>query len=262
MGGMEIPGMPGGSMVGTNLSDLMGGLGKQTKKRKTSIKESYEILVADESDKMLDQDQIVAEAIDAVENNGIVFLDEIDKIAVSHKSSSGGVSREGVQRDLLPLIEGTIVATKHGLIKTDHILFIASGAFHVSKPSDLLPELQGRLPIRVELRALTKEDFVRILTEPEASLIKQYIALLGTEDVELEFTEDAIDALADIAVSLNSSIENIGARRLQTVMERVLDEISFNAADKSGEAHKIDAKYVKKHLGDIAEDTDLSRYIL
>jgi len=262
MGGMEIPGMPGGSMVGINLSDLMGGLGKQTKKRKTSIKESYEILVADESDKMLDQDQIVAEAIDAVENNGIVFLDEIDKIAVSHKSSSGGVSREGVQRDLLPLIEGTIVATKHGLIKTDHILFIASGAFHVSKPSDLLPELQGRLPIRVELRALTKEDFVRILTEPEASLIKQYIALLGTEDVELEFTEDAIDALADIAVSLNSSIENIGARRLQTVMERVLDEISFNAADKSGEAHKIDAKYVKKHLGDIAEDTDLSRYIL
>lgn len=261
-GGMEIPGMPGGSMVGINLSDLMGGIGKQTKKRKTSIKESYELLIADESDKMLDQDQIVAEAIDSVENNGIVFLDEIDKIAVSDKSSSGGVSREGVQRDLLPLVEGTTVATKHGAIKTDHILFIASGAFHVSKPSDLLPELQGRLPIRVELRALTKEDFVRILTEPEASLIKQYIALMGTEEVKLEFTDDAIDSLADIAVSLNSTVENIGARRLQTVMERVLDEISFTAADKSGEAYKIDAKYVKKHLGDIAEDTDLSRYIL
>ncbi|MFK7901636.1 MAG: ATP-dependent protease ATPase subunit HslU [Nitratireductor sp.] len=262
MGGMEIPGMPGGSMVGINLSDLMGGIGKQTKKRKTTIKESYDHLIADESDKMLDQDQIVAEAIDAVENNGIVFLDEIDKIAVNDQGRSGGVSREGVQRDLLPLVEGTTVATKHGTIKTDHILFIASGAFHVSKPSDLLPELQGRLPIRVELRALTKEDFVRILTEPEASLIKQYIALLATEDVTLEFTDDAIDALADIAVNLNASVENIGARRLQTVMERVLDDISFDASDTKQEVHTIDAKYVKKQLGDISQNTDLSRYIL
>ncbi len=191
-----------------------------------------------------------------------MFLDEIDKIAVAGDARSGGVSREGVQRDLLPLVEGTTVATKHGQVKTDHILFIASGAFHVSKPSDLLPELQGRLPIRVELRALTKEDFVRILTETEASLIKQYIALLSTEDLELKFTKDAIDALADIAVELNSSLENIGARRLQTVMERVLDDISFNAPDKGGTKVKIDAAFVRKNVGDLAKDTDLSRYIL
>lgn len=263
MGGMDIPGMPGGSVGVLNLNDLMGkAFGAKTKRRKTTVKESYEILIEDESDKMLDQDQVTAEAISAVENNGIVFLDEIDKIAVGDSRSSGGVSREGVQRDLLPLVEGTIVATKYGAVKTDHILFIASGAFHVSKPSDLLPELQGRLPIRVELRALTKNDFERILTEPEASLIKQYIALLATEEVDLEFTDDAIEALASIAVDLNSSIENIGARRLQTVMERVLDEISFNAPEKSGEAHKIDGKYVKKQLKDIADNIDLSRYIL
>ena len=262
-GGMDIPGMPGGSIGVLNLNDIMGkAFGQKTKKRKTTVKESYEILIEDESDKMLDQDQVVAEAISAVENNGIVFLDEIDKIAVGDSRSSGGVSREGVQRDLLPLVEGTIVATKYGAVKTDHILFIASGAFHVSKPSDLLPELQGRLPIRVELRALTKNDFERILTEPEASLIKQYIALMATEEVELEFTKDAIEALAAIAVDLNSSIENIGARRLQTVMERVLDDISFNAPEKSGESHKIDGKYVKKQLSEIAENIDLSRYIL
>lgn len=205
---------------------------------------------------------MVADAIHAVENNGIVFLDEIDKIAVREGTHGGGVSREGVQRDLLPLVEGTTVATKHGPVKTDHILFIASGAFHVSKPSDLLPELQGRLPIRVELRALEREDFRRILTEPEASLIKQYIALMQTEEVTLKITEDAIDALADIAVDLNSTIENIGARRLQTVMERVLDDISFNAPEKSGETYKVDAKYVKKQLAELAGNSDLSRYIL
>ena len=263
MGGMEIPGMPGGNMGMIDLGDIMSkAMGGRTKKRKTTVKESYELLIAEESDKLLDDEQVVAEAISSVENDGIVFLDEIDKIAVAGDARSGGVSREGVQRDLLPLVEGTTVATKHGQVKTDHILFIASGAFHVSKPSDLLPELQGRLPIRVELRALTKEDFVRILTETEASLIKQYIALLSTEDLELKFTKDAIDALADIAVELNSSLENIGARRLQTVMERVLDDISFNAPDKGGTKVKIDAAFVRKNVGDLAKDTDLSRYIL
>lgn len=263
MGGMDIPGMPGGSVGVLNLGEMFGkGFGGRTKKKKTTVSESYESLIADESDKMLDDESIVAEAIEAVENNGIVFLDEIDKIAVNDQRSSSGVSREGVQRDLLPLIEGTVVSTKHGQVKTDHILFIASGAFHVSKPSDLLPELQGRLPIRVELRALEKDDFVRILTEPEASLVKQYIALLKTEDVDLEFTDGAIDEIADIAVDLNSSIENIGARRLQTVMERVLDEISFAAPDLTEEKVKIDEKYVKKHLGELSKDIDLSRYIL
>ncbi len=263
MGGMEIPGMPGGNIGMIDLGDIMSkAMGGRTKKRKTTVKESYELLIAEESDKLLDDEQVVAEAISSVENDGIVFLDEIDKIAVAGDARSGGVSREGVQRDLLPLVEGTTVATKHGQVKTDHILFIASGAFHVSKPSDLLPELQGRLPIRVELRALTKEDFVRILTETEASLIKQYIALLSTEDLELKFTKDAIDALADIAVELNSSVENIGARRLQTVMERVLDDISFNAPDKGGTKVKIDAAFVRKNVGDLAKDTDLSRYIL
>jgi len=262
MGGMDIPGMPGGNIGVLNLGEMFGkGMGR-TKKKKTTVIESYEFLIADESDKMLDDESIVAEAIEAVENNGIVFLDEIDKIAVNDQRSSSGVSREGVQRDLLPLIEGTVVSTKHGQVKTDHILFVASGAFHVSKPSDLLPELQGRLPIRVELRALEKDDFRRILTEPEASLVKQYIALLKTEDVDLEFTDDAIDEIATISVDLNSTIENIGARRLQTVMERVLDEISFAAPDLNEELVKIDAKYVKKHLGELAKDVDLSRYIL
>ena len=263
MGGFEIPGMPGANVGMIDLGDMMSkAMGGRTKKRKTTVKESYELLIAEESDKLLDDEQIVDEAITAVENDGIVFLDEIDKIAISENVRGGSVSREGVQRDLLPLVEGTTVATKHGPVKTDHILFIASGAFHVAKPSDLLPELQGRLPIRVELRALEKDDFIRILTETEASLIKQYVALMGTEDLTIEFTDDAIDALADVAVELNSTVENIGARRLQTVMERVLDEISFEASDKAGDTIQIDAKYVKKHVGDMAKDTDLSRYIL
>ncbi|MGI9366735.1 MAG: ATP-dependent protease ATPase subunit HslU [Rhizobiaceae bacterium] len=262
LGGMDIPGMPGGQMGMIDLGDIMSkAMGGRKKKRKTSVKESYDLLIAEESDKLLDDDQVVTEAIAAVENNGIVFLDEIDKIAVAGERG-GTVSREGVQRDLLPLVEGTTVATKYGSVKTDHILFVASGAFHVSKPSDLLPELQGRLPIRVELRALTKEDFVRILTETEASLIKQYVALMGTEELELEFTDNAIDALADIAVELNSSVENIGARRLQTVMEKVLDEISFDAPDRAGETIKVDAEFVRKNVGDLAKNTDLSRYIL
>jgi len=263
MPGFEIPGMPGANVGMINLNDLMGkAFGQRTKQVKTSVRESHDLLVADESDKLLDEDQVTAEALKSVENDGIVFLDEIDKIAAGDGRMSGGVSREGVQRDLLPLVEGTTVATKYGPVKTDHILFIASGAFHVSKPSDLLPELQGRLPIRVELRALEREDFRRILTETEASLIKQYVALMKTEDVTLEFTDDAIDALADIAVDLNASVENIGARRLQTVMERVLDDISFTASDKTGETFVIDADYVKTNVGELAANTDLSRYIL
>jgi ATP-dependent HslUV protease ATP-binding subunit HslU len=261
----EIPGMPGQNVGMINLSDLMGkAFQGPTKKRKTSVKDSYELLINEESDKLLDDEQVTAEAIKLVENDGIVFLDEIDKIAVGSERGgiSGGVSREGVQRDLLPLVEGTTVATKHGPVKTDHVLFIASGAFHVAKPSDLLPELQGRLPIRVNLQALTKQDFKRILTETEASLIKQYVALMKTEGVTLDFTENAIDALADIAVDLNTSVENIGARRLQTVMERVLDEISFEAPDKSGEEIEIDDAYVREHVGELASNTDLSRYIL
>jgi ATP-dependent HslUV protease ATP-binding subunit HslU len=226
------------------------------------VQESHEILIAEESDKLLDQEQLVLEAIHSVEQNGIVFLDEIDKITARDGRVGGDVSREGVQRDLLPLIEGTTVSTKHGAVKTDHILFIASGAFHVSKPSDLLPELQGRLPIRVELNALTRDDMRRILTDTEAALIKQYVALMATESVTLEFSEDAIDAIADVAVLVNSSVENIGARRLQTVMERVLDEISFSATDRAGETVKIDAAYVQKHIGDLAKNTDLSRFIL
>ena len=265
MGGMEIPGMPGANIGVLNLSEMFGKMGGgRTKQRRTTVKESYDLLIGEESDKLLDQEQLVREAIASVENNGIVFLDEIDKVANNHSQGGGGagVSREGVQRDLLPLVEGTTVATKHGPVKTDHILFIASGAFHVSKPSDLLPELQGRLPIRVELRALTKEDFRRILTETEASLIKQYIALMKTENVDLEITDDAIDAIADLAVSLNGSVENIGARRLQTVMERVLDDISFEAPDKGGEHYKVDAAYVHKALDGIAGNVDLSRFIL
>ena len=265
-GGMplfEIPGMPGAQMGAISLGDIFGKLGGgRPKTRRVSVQDSHAILIAEESDKLLDDDQLVQESIKVVEQNGIVFLDEIDKICVREGRHGADVSREGVQRDLLPLIEGTTVATKHGPVKTDHILFIASGAFHLSKPSDLLPELQGRLPIRVELKPLTRDDFRRILTEPEASLIKQTVALLATEGVHLEFSPDAIDAIADIAVAVNSAIENIGARRLQTVMERVLDEISFAAPDRSGETVKIDAAYVHKHIGDLAKNADLSRFIL
>jgi ATP-dependent HslUV protease ATP-binding subunit HslU len=265
-GGMpmfEIPGMPGAQMGAINIGDIFGKLGGgRTKTRRVTVLESHEILVNEESDKLLDQETLVQEAIDAVENNGIVFLDEIDKITARDGRVGGDVSREGVQRDLLPLIEGTTVSTKHGSVKTDHILFIASGAFHVSKPSDLLPELQGRLPIRVELNALTRDDLRRILTETEVSLIKQYVALLKTEGVTLDFTEEAIDAIADVAVLVNSTVENIGARRLQTVMERVLDEISFAATDRAGETVRIDAEYVQKHVGDLAKNADLSRFIL
>jgi ATP-dependent HslUV protease ATP-binding subunit HslU len=259
----EIPGMPGAQMGAVSIGDIFGKLGGgRTKTRRVTVKDAYEPLINEESDKLLDQEQLVQEAIRAVEQNGIVFLDEIDKITVRDGRVGGDVSREGVQRDLLPLIEGTTVSTKHGAVKTDHILFIASGAFHVSKPSDLLPELQGRLPIRVELKPLTRDDLRRILTETEASLIKQTVALLKTEGVTLDFTDDAIDAIADIAVEVNSNVENIGARRLQTVMERVLDEISFAAPDRSGETVAIDAAYVRQHIGDLAKNADLSRFIL
>ena len=258
----EIPGMPGAQVGAISIGDIFGKMGGRTKTRRVSVRESHDILINEESDKLLDNEQLVQESIRAVEQNGIVFLDEIDKIAGREGRHGADVSREGVQRDLLPLIEGTTVSTKHGPVKTDHILFIASGAFHLSKPSDLLPELQGRLPIRVELKALTRDDFRRILTEPEASLIKQYVALLATEGVTLEFTPDAIDAIADVAVAVNSSVENIGARRLQTVMERVLDEISFAAPDRTGEQVTIDAAYVHEHIGDLAKNADLSRYIL
>ncbi|HEX4411760.1 MAG TPA: ATP-dependent protease ATPase subunit HslU [Xanthobacteraceae bacterium] len=260
----DIPGLPGAQMGAISIGDIFGKLGGggRTKTRRVTVHDSYELLINEESDKLLDTDQLTQEAIKVVENNGIVFLDEIDKICARDGRVGGDVSREGVQRDLLPLIEGTTVATKHGTVKTDHILFIASGAFHISKPSDLLPELQGRLPIRVELKPLARDDLRRILTEPEASLIKQYIALMATEGLTLEFTEDSIDAVADIAVAVNASVENIGARRLQTVMERVLDEVSFGAPDRSGETVKIDAAYVHKHVGDLAKNADLSRFIL
>ncbi|NEW86996.1 MULTISPECIES: ATP-dependent protease ATPase subunit HslU [Rhodopseudomonas] len=259
---LEIPGMPGAQIGAISLGDIFGKMGGRTKTRRLTVADSHEILVNEEADKLLDNDQLVQEAITAVENNGIVFLDEIDKICVRDGRSGGEVSREGVQRDLLPLIEGTTVSTKHGAVKTEHILFVASGAFHIAKPSDLLPELQGRLPIRVELNALSRDDMRRILTEPEASLIKQYVALMKTEGVTLEFTDDAIDALADVAVAVNSTVENIGARRLQTVMERVLDEISFVAPDRHGETFRVDADYVKTNVGDLAKNTDLSRFIL
>jgi ATP-dependent HslUV protease ATP-binding subunit HslU len=265
-GGMplfDIPGMPGAQVGAISIGDIFSKLGgSRTKTRRVSVRDSYDILINEESDKLLDSDQLTQEAVRTVENNGIVFLDEIDKICARDGRIGADVSREGVQRDLLPLIEGTTVSTKHGSVKTDHILFIASGAFHISKPSDLLPELQGRLPIRVELKPLTRDDLRRILTEPEASLIKQYVALLATEGVKLEFSEDAIDAVADVAVAVNSSVENIGARRLQTVMERVLDDVSFAAPDRSGETVKIDAGYVQKNVGDLAKNTDLSRFIL
>jgi ATP-dependent HslUV protease ATP-binding subunit HslU len=255
--------MPGAQMGAISIGDIFGKLGGgRTKTRRVTVEDSHDILVNEESDKLLDDDQLTQEAIRVVEQNGIVFLDEIDKICAREGRMGGDVSREGVQRDLLPLIEGTTVATKHGPVKTDHILFIASGAFHVSKPSDLLPELQGRLPIRVELKALTRDDFRRILTEPVASLITQYVALMQTEGVNLSFTEDAIDAIADIAVSVNASVENIGARRLQTVMERVLDDVSFAAPDRAGETVEINAAYVQQHIGDLAKNADLSRFIL
>ena len=258
----DIPGMPGAQMGAISIGDIFGKLGGKPKTRRITVAESHDILVNEEADKLLDTDTLVQEAVRAVEQNGIVFLDEIDKITARDGRVGGDVSREGVQRDLLPLIEGTTVSTKHGPVKTDHILFIASGAFHVSKPSDLLPELQGRLPIRVELRPLTREDFRRILTDTEASLIKQYVALMGTEGVTLNFTDDAIDAIADIDVSVISCVENIGARRLQTVMERVLDEISFTATDRAGETLTIDGAYVQKNIGDLAKNADLSRFIL
>jgi ATP-dependent HslUV protease ATP-binding subunit HslU len=267
MGGLptfDVPGMPGAQMGMLNLNDIFGkALGGRTKTRRMAVSESYEVLMAEESEKLLDQEKVVSEAIQSVEQNGIVFLDEIDKISARTEGRGGAdVSREGVQRDLLPLIEGTSVATKHGTVKTDHILFIASGAFHIAKPSDLLPELQGRLPIRVELKALTREDFRRILTEPEASLIKQYKALLKTEEVDLDFTDDAIDELASLAAEINTSVENIGARRLHTVMERLLEEISFNASDRGGTSVTIDAGYVREHVSNLAKNADLSKFIL
>jgi len=266
-GGMqsfEIPGMPGGNVGMVNLGDILGkSMGnKKGKKKKMSVKESHDILVAQESDKMIEEDKIIKEAKKATEENGIVFLDEIDKVSARSDRVGGDVSREGVQRDLLPLIEGTTVSTKHGPIKTDHILFIASGAFQLAKPSDLLPELQGRLPIRVELNALKEEDFIRILKEPDNSLIKQYKELLKTENVNLEFTDDGIDTLAKISAEVNSSVENIGARRLHTIIEKVLDDISFNATDRSGETITIDEKYVQDNLGNLVKDTDLSKFIL
>ena len=264
MQSFEIPGMPGANVGMVNIGDILGkSMGaKKGKKKKMTVKESHEILVAQESDKMIEEDKIVKEAKKTTEENGIVFLDEIDKVSARGDRVGGDVSREGVQRDLLPLIEGTTVNTKHGPIKTDHILFIASGAFQLAKPSDLLPELQGRLPIRVELKALNEDDFKRILKEPDNSLIKQYKALLKTENVELSFTEDGIDMLAKISAEVNSSIENIGARRLHTIIEKVLDDISFNATDKSGEKIIINRNYVQNNLGDLVKDTDLSKFIL
>ncbi len=258
----DIPGMPGGSASVINLSDMMGkAFGGRTKTRRVTVEQAHELLMAEESDKLLDQEKIIAEAIFTVENNGIVFLDEIDKIC-AREGRAGDVSREGVQRDLLPLIEGTTVSTKHGPVQTDHILFIASGAFHIAKPSDLLPELQGRLPIRVELKALTQDDFQRILVEPEASIIKQYKALMMTEGVTLDVTEDGVAELARVAAEINSTVENIGARRLQTVMERVLDDVSFTATDRSGETVLIDQAFVQKHVSGLAKNADLSKFIL
>ncbi len=259
----DVPGMPGAQMGMINLNEIFGkAFGQKTKPKRLTVGESHTFLIEEESDKLLDQESVIKRAIAAVEENGIVFLDEIDKICARSERVGADVSREGVQRDLLPLMEGTNVATKHGTVKTDHILFIASGAFHLAKPSDLLPELQGRLPIRVELKALTRDDFVRILTEPEASLIKQYRALLGTESVDLDFADDGVGEIATLAAEINNSVENIGARRLHTVMERLLDDISFTAPDKAGTALTIDAEYVRRTVGDLAADADLSRFIL
>lgn len=258
----EMPNIQGASVSAFSLGDIFGKAMQRGKPRKLTVKEAHGPLVAEESDKLIDQEASVREAIHEVENNGIVFIDEMDKICAREGRGGADVSREGVQRDLLPLIEGTTVATKHGSVKTDHVLFIASGAFHVAKPSDLLPELQGRLPIRVELASLNEEDFRRILTETEACLTKQYVALLGTEGVTLDFAPSAVDAIARVAVQVNTSVENIGARRLQTVMERVLDDISFSASDRSGETVVVDGDYVEKHIGDLAKNRDLSRFIL
>jgi ATP-dependent HslUV protease ATP-binding subunit HslU len=263
MPSFEIPGMPGANVGMINIGEMLGkGMGNKAKKKKMTVKESHEILINEESDKLIEQDKIIKSAKNSTENNGIVFLDEIDKISARTDRVGGDVSREGVQRDLLPLIEGTTVSTKYGPIKTDHILFIASGAFQLAKPSDLLPELQGRLPIRVELEALTSEDFKKILKEPDNSLIKQYKALLKTENVDLEFSDDGIDTIANIATEVNSTVENIGARRLHTIIERVLDEISFTATDRSGEKIIVDSDYIKKNLGELVKDTDLSKFIL
>jgi len=265
-GGMptfDIPGMPGSQMGMINLGDMLGKtFGMQQKTKKMKVEESYDVLITDEADQLLDEEKIVREAIDAVENNGIVFLDEIDKITVRSERVGADVSREGVQRDLLPLIEGTTVSTKHGAVKTDHILFIASGAFHVAKPSDMLPELQGRLPIRVELNALSRDDLVRILTEPEASLIKQYTALMGVEEVTLDITADAVEEIADLAVEINTGVENIGARRLHTVLEKLVEEISYTASERNGETVTLDAKDVREKVGDLAKDADLRKFIL
>tara|TARA_B100000700_G_scaffold253615_1_gene285528 strand:- start:185 stop:1552 length:1368 start_codon:yes stop_codon:yes gene_type:complete len=263
MPSFEIPGMPGANIGMVNLGEMLGkNISPKGKKKKMTVKESHDILIAQESDKMIEEDKIIKEAKDSTENNGIVFLDEIDKVSARTDRVGGDVSREGVQRDLLPLIEGTTVNTKYGPVKTDHVLFIASGAFQLAKPSDLLPELQGRLPIRVELNALTEEDFKRILKEPDNSLIKQYKALLKTEDVDLDFSEDGIDMIAKLSTEINSTVENIGARRLHTIIEKVLDEISFTASDKTGEKILINKEYIKKNLGDLVSDTDLSKFIL
>lgn len=259
---MDIPGMPGGQMGMINIGDMLGGLGQRKVKRKLKVNEAYEHLVEEEADNLIDQEDLTRTAIQRVENDGIVFLDEIDKIAVNSEVRGGSVSREGVQRDLLPLIEGTTVTTKYGPVKTDHVLFICSGAFHLSKPSDLLPELQGRMPIRVELNPLTRDDLKRILTEPENSLVKQYVALLGTEGVTLNFDEASIDALADLSAEINQTVENIGARRLATVMERLLEEISFTAPDRGGETIQITETKVREEVGELAKDADLSRFIL
>ncbi|MFX0542337.1 ATP-dependent protease ATPase subunit HslU [Roseovarius sp. S4756] len=262
MGMMDIPGQPGGGQM-MNLGDIFGkAFGGRTTKRRVTVADSYDILIGEEADKLLDDETVNRAALEAVEQNGIVFLDEIDKVCARTDARGGEVSREGVQRDLLPLIEGTTVSTKYGAVKTDHILFIASGAFHIAKPSDLLPELQGRLPIRVELRALTEADFVRILTETDNALTRQYTALMGTEEVTVDFTQDGIEALARIAAEVNSSVENIGARRLYTVMERVFEELSFDAPDRAGDSVTVDAAFVDKNLGELAKSTDLSRYVL
>jgi ATP-dependent HslUV protease ATP-binding subunit HslU len=265
-GGMptfEIPGMPGAQMGMINLQDMLGkAFGGRTKRRKLKVADSYPLLMAEESDKLLDQDQVVREGIHAAEQNGIVFLDEIDKISGREGRSGADVSREGVQRDLLPLVEGTSVMTKHGMVRTEHMLFIASGAFHLAKPADLLPELQGRLPIRVELDPLSREDLRRILVEPEASLVKQYIALLGTESVLVEITDDAIDEIAGLASEINSRVENIGARRLQTVMEKLVEDISYTASDRDGETVHIDRAYVRRQVGELLQSGDLSKFIL
>ncbi len=265
-GGMptfDIPGMPGAQMGMINLNDMLGkAFGQQTKKKRITVDDSYDLLLREEADKLLDEEEVLKEATSNVENNGIVFLDEIDKITARSERQGADVSREGVQRDLLPLIEGTTVATKHGPVKTDHILFIASGAFHIAKPADMLPELQGRLPIRVNLSALTRDDFVRILTEPEASLVKQYTALMGVEDLTLTFTDDAIDEIADLSAEINQGVENIGARRLHTVMEKLLEEISYTASEQSGSEITVDADYVKKQVSDLARNADVSKFIL